>query len=426
MTSRAQADRPARLLFATLGSRGDVEPFVHLARAAQHAGFIVRIAIPDQQDINADGLDTVSLGIRFADLTQKPGTSAVRSFREQVRPAMSRALAAFVDTGMDWTPNIIISHPKLLTAPVLAARYGIPHLTVELTPTVTPTAQFPAAGIASRSLGPVLNRTSYRIVDLAREIFAADVRTARRRLGITRGRLPAPAASLVAISSSLLPRPADWPATAHITGDWHRPSNARLDDADLREFIEAGAPFVYAGFGSMTGGNASARAEAIIEGARRAGLRVAMTTGWGGLQPPTRCLGPDVFVTESAPHDAVLRHAVAAVHHGGAGTTHAVARAGIPSIVVPFLADQPFWAAQLRRIGLAPAPLHRDQLTPERIRTALATSMDCASRARAVAQQMSTEDGTTRALSLIATYTRSHPSDTTEHNNRPNTSTTRL
>lgn len=426
MTSRAQADRPARLLLATLGSRGDVEPFVHLARAAQNAGFTVRIAIPDQQDINTDGLDTVSLGIRFADLTQKPGTSVSRSFREQIRPAMSRALAAFMDTGMDWTPDIIVSHPKLLTAPVLAARYGIPHLTVELTPTVTPTAQFPAAGITSRSLGSVLNRASYRIVDIARRMFAADIRTARSRLGIRRGRLPAPAASLVAISPNLLPRPSDWPATAHITGEWHRSSRDPLCDAELREFIEADAPFVYAGFGSMTGGDASARAEAVIEGARRAGLRVAMMTGWGGLQPPTRCLGPDVLVTESAPHAAVLRHAVAAIHHGGAGTTHAVARAGIPSVVVPFLADQPFWAAQLRRIGLAPAPLHRDRLTPERIRIALATSMDCASHARTVAQQMGTEDGTTRALSLIATYTRSHPSDTAQHSNRLNTSAPRL
>src|SRR5690606_39776734 len=67
--------------------------------------------------------------------------------------------------------------------------------------------------------------------------------------------------------------PSDWPATAHITGDWHRSSRDPLCDAELREFIEADAPFVYAGFGSMTGGDASARAEAVIEGARRAGLR---------------------------------------------------------------------------------------------------------------------------------------------------------
>src|SRR5690606_13702280 len=290
-------------------------------------------------------------------------------------PAMSRALAAFVDAGMDWAPDLIVAHPKVLTAPIVAARQDIPYLGVELTPTLTPTAQFPAAGIASRSLGPMLNRASYRAVGMAGRLFRADLRSARLRLGIRSGALPEPDGSLVAISPSLLPRPSDWPATAHITGDWHGGSGAVSADPDLQEFLDAEAPFVYAGFGSMVGGDPSARADAIIDGARRAGLRVVMATGWGGMKPPTRTLGPDLFVTESVPHDTVLRHAVAAIHHGGAGTTHAVARAGIPSIIVPFLADQPFWAAQLHRIGIAPAPLHRDRLTSGKIQSAIAASI---------------------------------------------------
>src|SRR5690606_22189410 len=132
----------------------------------------------------------------------------------------------------------------------------------------------------------------------------------RLRLGVPSGQLPAAVASLAAIRPTLLPRPSDWPTTTHITGDWHHPSDDRLDDAELREFIDGDAPFVYAGFGSMTGGNASTRAEALIEGARRAGLRVVMATGWGALQPPVRSLGPDVFVADSVPHVAVLRKAV--------------------------------------------------------------------------------------------------------------------
>ena len=400
MTSRSHADGPVRLLLATLGSRGDVEPFVHLARAAQEAGVVVRVAVPDQREVDTTGLDAVSLGIRFADLVPLPGSSAGKSFREQIRPAMSRALAAFVDAGMDWEPDIIVAHPKVLTAPVLAARDGIPHLCVELTPTVTPTARFPAAGVASRSLGPFLNRLSYRAVGMAGRLFAADVRAARTRLAIPSGALPAPAASLVAVSPSLLPRPSDWPATAHITGDWHRRS-AVAADTDLEEFLRADGPFIYAGFGSMTGGDPASRAAAIIDGARRMGLRVVMATGWGGLQPPQRSHGPDLLVVESVPHETVFRHAVAAIHHGGAGTTHAVARAGIPSIIVPFLADQPFWAAQLRRAGLAPAPLHRGRLTPDRVQAAIAASMECASRCRTIAGQMSAEDGTATAVAII-------------------------
>ncbi|MFT2690197.1 nucleotide disphospho-sugar-binding domain-containing protein [Clavibacter zhangzhiyongii] len=76
-----------------------------------------------------------------------------------------------------------------------------------------------------------------------------------------------------------------------------------------------------------------------------------LVTGWGGLALPTECDGPDVLAVRSAPFDRVLPGAALAVHHGGAGTSHAVARAGVPAVVVPVTADQPFWAAQLHRRG---------------------------------------------------------------------------
>jgi len=395
-----------RILLATLGSRGDVEPFVHLGRRALAAGHSVLLASPDQADLPTDGLDVVSLGVRFSDLAPGPGTSPGRAFREHIRPAMSRALAAFVDAGLAWGPDIIVAHPKVLTASALAAHLTVPHLVVELTPTLTPTGEFPAAGIASGSLGSVLNRLSYRAVGLAGSLFAADRRAACERLGVDLRQLPAPSASLVAVSPSLLRRPADWPPTAHITGDWSSPATGTADDPTLSAFIEADAPFLYAGFGSMVGGDAAARAEAIIGGARSAGLRAVIATGWGGLTPPTRSLGADVFVAESVPHASVLPRAVAAIHHGGAGTTHAVARAGVPSIVVPFLADQPFWAALLRRRGLAPAPLPRNALTSPLVRDAIRAAVQCAPAARDVAKAMRDEDGTGAALHLIVEHAR--------------------
>lgn len=250
-------------------------------------------------------------------------------------------------------------------------------------------------------MGALLNRLSYRVVGLAASMFKADVKAARDRLGISIRRLPAPTVTLVAISPTLVKRPSDWPPSAHITGDWHSHTTSTSNNPQLEAFIGADAPFIYAGFGSMNDGDPAARAEAIIEGARGAGLRVLMATGWGGLQPPTRSLGSDVFVTATVPHAAILPHAVAAIHHGGAGTTHAVARAGTPSIVVPFIADQPFWAVQLQRLGLASPPLHRNKVTPDRVRTAISAAVQCEPKAREVAHQMSSEDGAARAVELI-------------------------
>lgn len=403
-----------RLLLATLGSRGDIEPFLWLARAARRAGHDVRVAIPDDPDLATSDLDVVSLGKSLSDVaTPVAGGRGVglRHFRDRIRPAMSHALATAVDAAMQWQPDIIAAHPKLLTVPGAAERLGIPFLWVELTPTLTPTREFPAAGIAARSFGTHLNRLSHRAVGLAGAMFASDIRDARARLGLPSGaRLPSAAGSLAAISPSLLPRPADWPPTTHITGDWRRPTDqhdlADRDEADdmLGAFLADSAPYVYAGLGSMTGGDPVSRAAAVIEGARHAGLRVVMATGWGGLQPPGDSLGPDVLVTRSVPHGVVLSSAVAAVHYGGAGTVHAAMRAGTQSIIMPFLADQPFWAAHLQRLGLAGAALPKDRLTSDQVPHAISHAGDHAAAVVEVAGQMSSEDGTGKTVALLESF----------------------
>lgn len=393
---------PARILLATLGSRGDVEPFVWLARAARDAGHEVMVALPDSAEIDTGGLDTVSLGISFADLAESLGVggrAAMRSYRERIRPAMTRALATAADVAVDWQPQVILAHPKVLTAPVAAAMLGIPWLAAELTPTLTPTREFPAAGIAARSLGPWLNRLSYRAVGLAAGLFGSDITAARQRLGITAGPLPPPAATLAAFSPTLVPRPADWPDSTHLTGDWHGPATQHPLEPSLKEFLADPRGFVYAGFGSMTGGDPEARAEAIIAGARSLGLRVLCATGWGGLRPPAHLTAAaDVLIADSVPHGAVLPQAVAAVHHGGAGTVHATTRAGTPSVFVPFLGDQPFWAAQLGRIGLAGAPLHRAHLNTDAVSAAISAAITRTERVRQAAEVMIMEDGTRAAI----------------------------
>ncbi len=395
--------RPVRMLLATLGSRGDVEPFLWLARAAEDAGHEVRIALPDSVEIDTDGLDAVSLGINFADLAESLGgapTAAMRAFRERIRPAMSRALATAADVAVEWQPQVILAHPKVLTAPVAAARLGVPWLSAELTPTLTPTREFPAAGIASASLGPILNKLSYRAVGAAAAMFGSDIKAARRRLGVAVGKLPPHAGTLAAFSPTLVPRPSDWPASTQLTGDWHGPDGRGPLAESLQEFLADPRPFAYAGFGSMAGGDAMARAEAILAGARSLGLRVLFATGWGGVQPPADA-GDDVLVAGSVPHGAVLPRAAVAIHHGGAGTVHASTRAGTPSVVVPFLADQPFWAAQLERIGLSGPPLHRERLNSAGTGAAISAAMARAERVRHAAEQMSTEHGTETALTHI-------------------------
>lgn len=393
-----------RVLLATAGSRGDVEPFFSLASAFREAGHAVRVAAPDDPDAGVD-VDAVSLGVSFADLARTvANVGGMRAFREHSRPAMRTILGRVVDEAVNWQPDVIVAHPKLLTVPVVAEHLDVPYLTVELTPVLTPTGEFPAAGVLNRSFSRAINRLSYQAAAVGERMFAAHMRAARQRLGVPGSRRLSPSAgSLIAVSPSLLPRPADWPATAHLTGDWPRlPSPGKGMDAAVRDFLADDAPFLYAGFGSMRGGDASARAEAIVDGGRRAGLRVLLSTGWGGLEPPHRCLAGDVLVVSSVPHATVLPDAAAAIHHGGAGTVHAAARAGTPSVLVPFLSDQPFWARLLHRSGLTGPPLDRGHLTADRVQAAIADAVDRRPAVHRVAERMRAENGLANAVAITA------------------------
>lgn len=396
-----------RMLLATLGSRGDVEPFMWLARAAQREGHEVRVALPVSEDVDTEGVDAAGLGISFADLAETLGggvSASMRAYRERIRPAMARALAEAVELAVDWQPQVILAHPKVLTAPVAAARLGVPWFVAELTPTLTPTRDFPAAGVAARSMGPWLNRLSYRAVGLAGAMFRSEVTAARRRHGVA-GRLPPPAATLAAFSRVLVPRPSDWPGSTHQTGDWHGPPRPFELEPSLAAFLDDARPFVYAGFGSMTGGDPTARAEAILDAARTLGHRLLFVTGWGGLDPARHAAADDVLVAASVPLDAVLPRAAAAIHHGGAGTVHAATRAGTPSIVLPFMGDQPFWAAQLQRVGLAGPPLDRAHLDARAVAAAITSALGHAEPVGRASDRMQSEHGTEAALLRLATTT---------------------
>lgn len=393
-----------RILLLTAGSRGDVEPFVGLARHAQSAGHSVRLALPDRSGADVVGLDTVSLGADFSAMIEDQGVSALaamRTFRTRVKPIMRAVIVNAVRVALDYNPDVILFHPKVLSAPIAAARLGIPYLVVELVPALTPTSTFPAPGTVTANLGP-LNRLTYAAVRASASMFGAELTEARELAGgvSRRERMPSPSATLIPISPLILHQPPDWPATVHLTGAWTGSTAIAAADTELAEFVTAGE-FVYAGFGSMASGDAEARGQVIAEAVRARGSRLLVATGLGGIAISDRVAGDDILVRPSVDHAQVLPQAFAAIHHGGIGTVHAAARAGITSIVVPFLADQPFWGAQLHRNGMTPRPIPQRALAATRLATALEEVPSYVERNREVGRAMASEDGLGVALSLI-------------------------
>jgi sterol 3beta-glucosyltransferase len=394
-----------RLMLLTAGTRGDVEPFAALARHAASRGHEVRLALPDDAPAPA-GVDTVALGLDVQRVLAPAGRTPwglVRHVRAEVRPAMRRMLAAAVRETVAFDPDVVVHHPLVLSAPMVADSLGVPRVLVEFAPVATPSGRFPAAGgpTATRDLG-AHNRSTYAVPRAAARLFDGDVARAAAELPSGRrpdGRQPS-RATLMAVSPALLPRPDDWPERVHQTGAWYEETPAASPDPAVSDFLGSG-PCVIASFGSMATGDPSARGGAIVTAARTLGLRVLLVTGWGGLALPAEACGPDVLAVRSVPFDAVLPAATLVVHHGGAGTSHAVARAGVPAVVVPVTADQPFWAAQLHRQGVAAAPVPLRRLSAAALVPAMTDARSRQERATEMGELMRRERGVQRALEVL-------------------------
>lgn len=388
----------------TAGSRGDVEPFLALAEAAVERGHRVRLAVTQEfaDGARSAGHEVDVLQGDYEALVRAQGASvktALLSYRSVIKPMLESIQRSAVRAIADVGPDVVVHHPKILTADIAATAVGSARIPVEIVPVLTRTTEYPAAGVIAHDLG-WFNQWTFAAVAMGNLGLRAARTEARATLGLPRsGHLQPAAATLCPVSPSLLPVPADWPPDAHMTGAWFTPSSAE-PNARIDAFLDGGEA-VYAGFGSMATGDPVARARAVIAAARGAGLRTLIATGWGGLSVPRDALGEDIMVTAAVDHATVLPRVAAAIHHGGAGTVHAAARAGTVSIVVPFLADQPWWGALLERRQLSPATLPARRLNPSALTAALRQAARFRPATQALAEKMRHEHGTAAALDII-------------------------
>lgn len=255
------------------------------------------------------------------------------------------------------------------------------------------------------SLGP-LNRVSHQLaIGGAELLFGKLLREWRESaLGLPakrRGRFR-PAGTLYAYSPHVLPKPSDWGPDVLVSGYWFLDEPGWHMPADLEAFLAAGSAPVYVGFGSMPGLDPAEMARIVTEALARTGKRGLLASGGGALGAAN---APHVHVIKAAPHGELFRNVAAAVHHGGAGTTGAALRAGLPSAICPFFGDQPFWGRRIAQLGVGPAPLDRKALTVESLAAALEAMDDTGMKTRAarLGEAIRAEDGIAAACTFIET-----------------------
>lgn len=291
-----------------------------------------------------------------------------------------------------------------ITGRPVAEKLGIPYVEAHLQPLGPATAAFPGPLLprVPRWLGGPGRRASHRITAVALDaMFGVAARRARTLLGLSGRPRPVPAdlPAVYGFSPLVVPHPPEWGPNRRITGYWNLPAGPRWrPPTDLTAFVDAGPRPVCIGFGSMASRDPEALTALVLAAVRRAGVRVVLLSGWGGLADRG---GDDVFVATEVPHDWLYPRMAAVVHHGGAGTTGAALTAGVPSVVVPFAVDQPFWGSRVAALGVGPTPIPRRRLTAEDLGAALASTVaDDVMRRRAadLGAQIRTEDGVGEAV----------------------------
>lgn len=410
-----------RIAIIAPGSRGDVQPYIALGKGLQNAGHVVRLVSHSNFEplVTSYGLEFWSFGNNVKDAAE---TSEMRQLTEKgnflllmakMAKEAEREALRFAEGGLKAAQGmdmVMAGVGGVFIGAAVAEKLDLPLVQAYVFP-FTPTKEF--SSVLTPKLPPFLNHLSHQ---LARQLMWQGFRTAdtiarKQVLNLPPAPLGGPYNSkctqgmpvLYGFSPSVIPKPPDWNDHTHITGYWFadetedwQPPTALLD------FLQSGPSPVYIGFGSMGSRNPEQTADLVIEALALAKQRAVLLSGWSGLQKKN--VPGSIFMIDSIPHSWLFPRVSAVIHHGGASTTAAGLRAGVPSIIIPFFGDQPFWGQRVADLGAGTKPIPRKKLTAERLADAIRevmTNQDMRQRAANLGRQIRAENGIDAATAII-------------------------
>lgn len=415
-----------RVVLATMGSWGDIFPVIGLAKALTAAGHDARVAASPAYDelVSGEGLAFVGIGpkLGFADYAADPKILSGRQggfagfahlFRRFIFPVLDRYVDDLVASIGD--ADLLLAHPALVAAPVAAEHVGLSWGTISVFPGLIPTAYAPPAptriALGSGRAARAAHRAAWSLArrNMAR-LFDGPVNRVRRRLGLpdVSDCFFAPVDSgrpyLVMASPAVIERPVDWPASVILTGSvtWDRVSSFP-EPRGLEEFLCGGDPPVLITLGASSSLDPRQFYRHAVEAVTLLGHRAIVLTG--PVQSPVEL--PDdarIWSATFAPLSMIASRSLAAVHHGGVGTTVELLAFGLPQLLVPRGFDQPQTALRASRLGVARTLPWRHESTKRIARELAVLLTDQRYRDNAVALQrrLAGEDGLGEAVRRIA------------------------
>lgn len=412
-----------------IGTRGDIQPLLALAVGLQQTGrHKVRFAAPDDFEtlIREHGIAFAPLGVNVRALL---GTGNLATGMESGRNVLLwvwqilRTLRPLFERLMENTGIACQNAERIVFSTMgfgayhVAEKLGIPCCWTVPFP-MARTRAFPSVVFPRLPLGGAYNLWTHAVAERCLQQFTGRFINNWRRQqhlpAIPLSRWPYdqlqghPVPMLFSFSPAVSPAPSDWGEHTHVAGYWFLdPATDWQPPARLVDFLAAGPPPVYVGFGSMAQRNPRKAAQLVKDALAQAGQRGVLAAGWGGLSDDSASAhSANLFLFDAIPHAWLFPRTAAVVHHGGSGTTGAGLRAGAPAVLVPHAGDQTFWARRVVDLGVGPRPIPRRQLTAERLATAIrqaVTDGAMQSRAAALGERIRAEDGVGQAIAIIET-----------------------
>jgi len=410
-----------KIAIVTFGTRGDVQPYVAVARALQERGHDVWLSTHAEYEpfLRAHGV--------------RPGPFMRHSFRAILESDLGRAWLAsadspreygriakelFVPLQMGWLEDadaavegadLVLFYVLVSGALYGAERRRVP--AIALAPWgMAASGEIALPGLpfaerlprfVTRALGKLFYRISFGAMNAPNNAYRERVGLAPVRASdLVHHVIDAGIPALHLFSETVQPRPSDWPEQHEVVGFPFLPASDHTPSPALAEFLAKGPPPIYIGFGSMTGFAPEELAELTARAVRLAGVRAIVARGWAGLSPtPSDAL----HVVDEVPHDWLFPRVSAVVHHGGVGTLHEGLRAGRPTVVTAFFGDQPYWGRLNERLGTGPRALRRRSLTAQKLAAAIreALTPKYVERAAQLGAQIRQEHGAERAAKRI-------------------------
>lgn len=411
-----------------VGSRGDIQPFVALAVGLIEAGhqvkfittenfapFLAQYHIPIHPlPLDFQALLEGKLGREMMDSGKNP-VAFFSAFQKMTETMTTTVGPAFLDAFKD--VDLIVSGNGVSMGLVsFAQKYNIPLVHALLQPMHT-TGDFPNPFFPELPFQSSLyNRFTMDIVTRLMWLFLRSHLNRMRReyLDLPRQTYREVmdyidhSTVLMGFSPQVVSPASDWKASVHVTGYWFLEAVDKWQPPQsLIHFLDAGTRPVYIGFGSMNTEDPQATAQIALDALAKSGQRGIFLTGWGGLS--AKSIPETVYMIDSVPHDWLFSRMSAIIHHGGAGTTAAALRAGVPTMVVPFMADQPYWGKRLAALGVSPGVISIKKLNVDNLAAAISRMVSDKSmqvRAAEIGTAIRAENGVAEAVGLISALER--------------------